>query len=227
MVLYQPAHVGCVVHGDPAEGGLGSRFNAMNRVFGYGSLINARTHGYEDLRVATLADHRRVWRHSTLRQVAFLSVEAASGWQIDGLLASVPETEWSALDHRERAYVRRDVADQTRHDGPAGPVIVYEVAPGHAAPPDTAHPILLSYIDTVVEGVLDHFGIDGVQRFADSTTGWQAPILDDRGAPVYPRHTAPGPEVTTTVDRMLALLDCKIETGTTERLDSLRSHSQV
>ena len=40
---------------------------------------------------------------------------------------------------------------------------------GHLAPPDTAHPILLSYIDVVMEGYLDHFGRDGLDRFVAST----------------------------------------------------------
>ncbi len=199
----------------------------MTRVFGYGSLVNAQTHNYGELRPATLANHRRVWRSSSLRSVAFLSIEAAPGWEVEGLLATVPEADWAALDHRERAYIRRDVAAETRHDGPPGAVVVYEVAHGHLAPPDTGHPILLSYLDTVVQGYLDLFGPDGVARFAKSTDGWQAPILDDRDAAVYPRHTRPGPEVTTLVDAMLGGLGSRIEPGRPDRLDPLRTSPQI
>ncbi len=199
----------------------------MTRVFGYGSLVNARTHDYTDLRPATLSNHRRVWRHSTLRSVAFLSIEAARGSDVEGLLATVPEADWAALDHRERAYVRRDVAGETRHDGPPGPVIVYEVAHGHLAPPDAGHPILLSYLDAVAQGYLDHFGRDGLRRFAHSTTGWEAPILDDRRAPVYPRSTGPGPEVTAVVDDLLRDMGSRIEPGRPDRLDLIRTNPQI
>ncbi len=199
----------------------------MSRVFGYGSLVNTRTHGYPDCRPARLSGYRRVWRHSTLRSVAFLSVEQDPDGRIDGLLASVPAADWAALDHRERAYERRDVAHLTDHDGPPGPVVVYEVAAGHLAPPDTAHPILLSYIDVVMEGYLDHFGRPGLDRFVASTAGWQAPVLDDRAAPVYTRHTAPGAALTEVVDSILAGLGTRIEPGTPERLDPLRSNPNI
>lgn len=199
----------------------------MSRVFGYGSLVNTRTHDYTACRPATLSDHRRVWRHSTLRSVAFLSVEAWPGTDIDGLVAEVPPADWEALDHRERAYIRRDVAAQTRPKVGHGPIVIYEVAHGHLAPPDTAHPILLSYIDTVCEGYLDHFGPLGLARFAGSTAGWGAPILDDRAAPVYPRHTAPGPRVMGAVDALLTRLGCRIEPGMPDRLDPLRRDPQI
>lgn len=199
----------------------------MTRVFGYGSLVNHRTHGYTGLRPAVLFGYRRVWRHSTLRSVAFLSIEPWEGAEIDGLLADVPEAEWRALDHRERAYARRDVAELTRHDGPEGPVLVYEVRHGHIAPPDTAHPILLSYVDVVVEGYLDHFGAPGLERFVASTAGWEAPVLDDRAAPVYGRHTAPGRPVLEAVDSVLGALASRIETAPPEQLEALRVHPQI
>ena len=50
-----------------------------------------------------------------------------------------------------------------------------------------AHPILLSYLDVVIQGYLRHFGPDGVARFVATTEGWNAPVLNDRAAPLYPR----------------------------------------
>ena len=197
------------------------------RVFGYGSLVNTRTHNHQNSRTATLHGHRRVWRHSRLRNVAFLSVEAAPGWQIEGLLTDVPEAELESLNHRERAYQRRDVAEQTDHDGPPGPVIVYEVNRGHLAPPDARHPILLSYIDVVAEGYLDHFGQKGLVRFAASTAGWEAPILDDRSAPVYPRHTAPSPEVLGLVDLMLKSVKSEVRPADPDLLATLKGAPNI
>jgi hypothetical protein len=40
----------------------------------------------------------------------------------------------------------------------------------------------------VVQGYLREFGEEGVTRFFTTTHGWDAPILDDRAAPRYPRH---------------------------------------
>jgi len=58
----------------------------------------------------------------------------------------------------------------------------------HAAPAGVIHPLRLSYIDVVVQGFLEIFGEAGAERFFDSTAGWNAPVIDDRAAPLYARH---------------------------------------
>ncbi len=157
--------------------------------FGYGSLVNRTTHGFGGARPARLSGWRRVWRHTTLRPVAYLTVVPDDDAEIDGLIAPVPGADWPALDAREAAYVRAPAADQVRHDLPHTPEIaVYTIPEGHHGAPTAAHPILLSYIDVVVQGYLREFGEDGVARFFDTTGGWDAPVLDDRAAPRYPRH---------------------------------------
>jgi hypothetical protein len=50
-------------------------------------------------------------------------------------------------------------------------------------------PILLSYLDCVIQGYYKHFGKQGVKSFFKSTENWDYPILDDRDAPQYPRAT--------------------------------------
>lgn len=177
------------------------------RFFGYGSLVNLATHAYHNPRPAQLAGWRRVWRHSTLRDVAFLSVErCAQGTVIDGIVADVPNADWAALDEREFAYLRRIVTDAVAHDGPRAETAVYEVDGGVLAPPSTAHPILLSYLDVVVQGFLRVFGPDGATRFFATTHGWDAPILNDRAAPRYPRAQTLTPDETATVDAALSRL---------------------
>lgn len=180
------------------------------RFFGYGSLVNLSTHTYPGARPARLSGWRRVWRHSTLRPVAFLSVERAEGAEIEGVIAEVPGADWAALDERERAYLRRDVTGQVSVDGPTAPTAVYEVAKGTLAPPDTAHPVLLSYLETVLSGYAEVFGLTGVSRFLETTRGWDAPIMDDREMPIYPRHRVPDADQRHVFDGMLADLGCRI-----------------
>lgn len=154
--------------------------------FGYGSLVNRATHDHAPARPATLAGWRRVWRQTRLRPFAFLSAEAAPG-RIDGLLAAVPGNDWAALDRREAAYLRRPLAtgDFAAPPGWAARVEIYTIDPAHQTA--DRHPILLSYLDVVVQGFLREFGEDGVGRFFATTAGWTA-IHDDRAAPLYPRH---------------------------------------
>jgi hypothetical protein len=159
------------------------------RFFGYGSLVNLATHDYADPRPAHLTGWRRVWRHTTLREVAFLSVEPAKGVTIAGIVAAVPGADWAALDQREAAYSRADVSDHVRHDGDRGHCATYHVTKGLVRPASASAPILLSYLDTVVQGFHRVHGPDGVRAFFETTTGW-GPIRDDRADPVYPRAQA-------------------------------------
>ena len=152
---------------------------------------------------ARLTGWRRVWKHSSRRPVAFLSVEPAEGAEIQGMLAHVPGGDWAALDQREQAYLRRDVTDHVTHDRPRRQTAVYEAARGHIAPPSTEHPILLSYLDVVVQGYLNLHGEDGVAHFFATTGGFEGPILDDRKAPIYPRHQTLSGKERRTVDTAL------------------------
>lgn len=157
--------------------------------FGYGSLVNRDTHTFAETHCATLRGWRRVWRHTMLRPVAFLTVVPDDQSEIDGLIAPVPGQDWAALDERERAYDRVPAAHQIRHAQPHDPQIaVYTIPSGRHGTPTESHPALLSYIDVVVQGYLREFGEQGAIRFFDTTDGWDTPVLDDRADPVYPRH---------------------------------------
>ncbi len=172
--------------------------------FGYGSLVNQATHDFAGAMPAQLRGWRRVWRHTTLRPVAYLTVAPDAGTEIDGLMAPVPEAHWPELDAREAAYIRVPAAHQVRHPLPHAPEIaVYTIPEGHHGAPTETHPILLSYIDVVVQGYLCEFGEAGVARFFSTTDGWEAPILDDRASPRYPRHLPmSGPERALTDDHL-------------------------
>lgn len=157
--------------------------------FGYGSLVNRASHAFDGAVSARLTGWRRVWRHTDLRPVAYLTVVPDPEAEIDGLIAPVAESDWPALDLREAAYIRRSAAHQVRHTLPHRPeIMLYTIPEGRHAAPTRAHPILLSYLDVVVQGYLREFGAEGVARFFDTTQGWDAPVLDERSAPLYPRH---------------------------------------
>ncbi len=169
--------------------------------FGYGSLVNLRTHDYADPTPATLKGWRRVWRTTSLRETAYLSVERCGRTEIKGIIAHVPGADWAALDAREAAYQRHDVTVEIDHHKPTA---VYQVAPDHLSKTGP-QPILLSYIDTVVQGFLHVFGEEGVTHFFETTTDWQ-PVLNDRANPRYSRHQPLNKSEQNLVDHHLAAM---------------------
>jgi len=171
-------------------------------IFGYGSLVNRETHD-NAAHPARLSGWRRVWRYTVFRPAAFLSVEPAAGVDIEGLVLQIPGS-LAALDARETAYVRHQVtAAVARTAELAGEIQVYAVAPQHLHQGST-HPILLSYLDAVLQGFLREFGEAGARRFFETTAGWNTPVLDDRADPTYPRHQTLSRAERDTVDRLMA-----------------------
>jgi len=176
--------------------------------FGYGSLVNRSTHDYPNASPAQLGGWRRVWRHTDWHATAFLSVEPAGGVEIDGLIAHVPGGDWQALDTREGGYARRSANGSVRHGADADiDVAVYVVDGDWQGDSTPFRPILLSYVDVVIQGFLREFGTDGAARFFRTTCGWDTPVLNDRPAPRYPRHQTLTAQETAIVDGHLADLD--------------------
>lgn len=178
--------------------------------FGYGSLVNLATHDYGDPRPAVLHGWRRVWRRTNLRRAAYLSVKPCAETALHGVIAQVPGANWEALDQREAAYQRHDVSENIRHSGAGAPTAVYQVRPEHEAE-TSDHPILLSYVDVVVQGYLHMHGLEGVAHFFATTDGWNTPILNDRDAPIYPRHQTLSAQERVLVDDHLAAVVKKAE----------------
>lgn len=170
--------------------------------FGYGSLVNRQTHHYPRAIPAHVTGWRRVWRGTKLRELAFLTAEPCEGGEITGLIAAVPGADWAALDVREAAYARHAVQD-IRHSL-EGTLDVQIYAVEETQKDDGAHPILLSYLDTVIQGFLAEFGEAGAQAFFDSTVGWHLPVFDDRAEPIYPRTTVLAPDEKAFVDENLS-----------------------
>jgi hypothetical protein len=159
--------------------------------FGYGSLVNRATHSYTNAQPAEIKGWRRAWVHTPVRPLAYLSVVRDPTCTILGLVAEVPGGDWSALDAREYGYIRQ--ADHAHTPAPQPqttlPIQIYTVPP-HANAPATPHPLLLSYLDAVIQGFIREYGAKGAAHFFATTTNWHTPIINDRTAPQYPRAQA-------------------------------------
>tara|TARA_R110002110_G_scaffold87967_34_gene229208 strand:+ start:399 stop:1010 length:612 start_codon:yes stop_codon:yes gene_type:complete len=179
--------------------------------FGYGSLVNCDTHVYIDTHPAFLHGWRRDWVRTDGRDTVFLTVKRDITCSIDGLIAAVPDADWNALDLRETGYARLSSGGAVKHPvDPAPDIEHYAVPPDHIRASGD-HVILLSYLDVVVQGYLREFGHNGVQRFFDTTDGWDTPILNDRENPRYPRHKVLSPDETALVDHHITRLAARVK----------------
>lgn len=179
--------------------------------FGYGSLVNDKTHTYPDTRPATLQGWRRAWVATPRFGVVLLTGVQAPGHCIQGLIAAVPGADWAALDAREGGYQRLPATHDVAHDlGGTPDIAVYAVAKENQLA-QSDHMILLSYLDVVVQGFNTVFGADGVQGFFDTTDGWDTPIVNDRADPVYPRHQSLTASETALVDGHLSRLSAQVK----------------
>ena len=175
-------------------------------VFGYGSLVNARTHSYDPIIPATLRGYRRLWQPSPIRPVAYLTVVADAEAQIEGAIAGVAPSDWPGLAIRERAYKRIELTASTLSIDMTDQTQAYVYAVESANPPNSQQPILLSYIDTVIDGYWTLGGAVAAQNFFDTTTGWETPVLNDRASPRYGSAQAVSGEIRDFVDRQLSAL---------------------
>ena len=179
--------------------------------FGYGSLVNRATHEYDNAHHATAVGWRRAWRYTSHRQVAFLTAVPCPDSRIDGLMAEVPNGDLLALDEREYAYDRVPASSHVDHNyNLPHEVSIYAIAPTQHHAPTKDHPILLSYLGTVVQGYLNEFGEDGVKAFFDTTSGWDAPILDDSRNPIYPRTQILTRRENALLEDQMQRLDCHL-----------------
>lgn len=176
--------------------------------FGFGSLVNRATHAYPNAQTARLSGWRREWVAPNFRKISFLSARRNQDCEIAGLMADVPGNDWAALDEREAYYARHPITLQTETG--AAPAQVYAVEPQHIGGARNEAPILLSYLDVVLQGYLREFGEQGVGQFIATTDGWDLPVLDDRSAPIYPRAQQLSPAETALVDAHLVRLGCQI-----------------
>lgn len=182
--------------------------------FGYGSLVNRGTHSYADAHRARIKGWRRAWAYTTYRPRPFLTAIRCAESEIEGLVARVPGADWVALDEREAGYERLPI-DQGLwvENDPKLDAQIYAVKPENICPATQEVPLLLSYIDVVVQGYLHEFGEEGAVRFFETTDGWDAPIHDDRANPIYPRDQVLSENEQAFVDHHLARLKVRFVDG--------------
>lgn len=178
--------------------------------FGYGSLVNRQTHDYPNCAPTKVRGWRRAWRRSGARRWCYLTAVPCDQTELWGLRAAVTGADWQALDLREAAYDRH-LVPQSHSNAPADAGLsIYAIAPAAQGKPQIDSPVLLSYLDVVVQGYLREFGPEGVTHFFETTEGWDAPILDDRAAPFYPRHQRLSDAERNLVDTELARVSAHI-----------------
>ncbi len=177
--------------------------------FGYGSLVNTSSHDFRDISNARLVGWRRVWQRTNLRDFSFLSVHTSDDFSIDGVIANVPDGNWTKLDKREAGYDRIIGSEMIEHTISKADSISFYRIPDHKLANLEKCPILLSYLDVVLMGFLQRFGKQGFSNFFETTDGWDCGILNDRYNPRYPRAQEYESGFYSTVDN--ALIDKEIE----------------
>ncbi len=172
--------------------------------FGYGSLVNLSTHNYADSRAASLKGWRRLWLNTYMRGAAFLSIHPSADQEVRGVVACVPDENWDALDARETGYSRHDVSEfiLVNEDNPTT-CAVYVVAEPEETESGQKSPILMSYLDVVLQGFFQIYGETGLKHFFETTDGWDRPIQNDRATPIYPRSRELAPIEKELVDDMI------------------------
>ena len=180
-----------------------STINSTIAYFGYGSLVNLgslRT-PYISAHRATLKGWQRKWlsrpaepgSFATREGLAFLSVVKSADSEIDGMLITDHSSSLASLDKREALYSRVtiDAVDMHMHDEdldiPERFLYVADELPIVENSGETK--ILRSYLDVVMQGYLNHFGVEGIKRFYATTQNFELSILEDRKQPLYPRAT--------------------------------------
>ena len=166
--------------------------------FGYGSLVNELTwlqseRRHPERHPAEVQNWTREWGHcvDTPRGTGcVLTASEQAGSRIQGILIYCDAADLAQVDAREAGYDRIEL----RHRdvlSPAGnlpeKLYIYKSKPSHYRPGGVDYPIWFSYAEAVLHGFLSVFKTGGVDEFIRSTSGWAAPVIDDRDNPQYRR----------------------------------------
>lgn len=186
-----------------------SRADELNCVFVYGSLVGDLTlSGCVRAQSARLDGWARQWRHSVTTEwgnTCALTVSREAGATVNGSLLHCRASAMKHLDRREVGYRRLHVTSvrlpHPRHSSTAAEIYVSEA--NHLSWASDEHPIWLSYVRTVAVGFLRTYGQAGLDEFVTGTQGWDGPLLDDSGAPRYPRVVLLTAEETGAIDSAL------------------------
>jgi hypothetical protein len=160
------------------------------------------------------------------------SIHSAS--DINGVLFQVPHAMIPGFDRREVGYERlripldflrfdpqsgHDVANNEDHDSPLlchqqlntnSRLWLYVPLPSSSKPADENHPLLQSYVDTVLQGCLSWGGEEMADTFIQTTGGWSTYFLNDTP---FSRRPWLFRKDYTTIDRLLQKYAAKTHFG--------------
>lgn len=194
-----PAPLANPVISDPEDLKPNAPTKERNFLFGYGSLINAKSRSLTSRTgssfPATVRGLRRSWNyHQPSRKMTAVGASFESGFETNGVIVRVASTDLPLFDKREKGYHREPVPlNQIVLNPQAGDlklqdtdrVWVYVV--DSPVSPSQDLPISQSYVDVVLDGCLrisEEFARQFIQdtglwKLADGSVNW----LDDRVSP--------------------------------------------
>lgn len=138
--------------------------------------------------------YKRKWNFRSFTGFTALGVVSSEdeASDINGVLFQVPRSEMSNFDRREVGYERVEVPLKFLefHPGVSGStpqlnigsnekIWLYVPIPSQNMYADENHPLLQSYVDTVLQGCLEWGGEDMAEDFILSTGGWSCFYLND------------------------------------------------
>ena len=156
--------------------------------FGFGSLVNSKTHCFDFVGHVTVKDQIREWVTVPDRPYSFLSMVEHLGTDVPGTIMRVPVSLQQDLDAREHGYSARDITGKILGEQPD----LVETYQADTQLAEENKPILLSYLDCVIQGYLREFSEIEATGFFETTRNWNRPILNDRNDPIYPRSVELG-----------------------------------
>ncbi|MFD2179606.1 gamma-glutamylcyclotransferase family protein [Veronia pacifica] len=191
--------------------------NEIGYIFGYGSLINSasraitgQTKSVIPVQVEGLV---RQWGHTGSKVMSHLIVTEGSG-TCNGVLLEVDSATLSDFDRREKGYKRTFLSETCvkvmngENIDCSLPIHVYVTE--SVVMPSPEHPIVQSYIDTVLVGCLE-FSPAFAESFIDSTSGWDCAFLNDRDNPIYQRVAGVDTNKQAHVDLLLKMKKVRLE----------------
>lgn len=165
-------------------------------LFGYGSLV------LDDNRALQLGGHvaampvvaqgvERVWGFvSPDYGLTALTLRWNPQASCVGVLFPISAEGLAQMDVREQGYHRVELPRETLRpfdsDQPLPTGTVYTYVAQELGVPNEACPIVQSDLDVMLTGCLEEQGDTFARAFLRTTSGWEAPWLDDRAKPRYP-----------------------------------------
>ncbi|GAX23896.1 hypothetical protein FisN_20Hh102 [Fistulifera solaris] len=174
-------------------------------IFGFGSIINSSTHAawLENVNASSFAgrmarihgQYQRAWNFRSATGFTALGILKSdeSVHVMNGVLFKIPDSVIADFDRREVGYDRIEIPQdciellapechenpQLVHEFGGMPKKVWIYVPQEGQDADENHPLLQSYVDTVMQGCLEWGGQPMAREFVATTVQWSPYFLND------------------------------------------------